>query len=161
MPEFDSFEAAREQAAQYLGYVASEKIRTPRGEVFEIPNPSLLDDDQQQRYDQLQLETESWERHDDVLNEDGTVKTRGMIKEPARKTGEDGNPVLVENYQIQLAKAIFGDRYEAFKAAGGRANDVSFIWAKMNKQIADRRKQDSKSAGSDQAVAVVAEPDSV
>lgn len=156
MPEFDSFEAAREQAAEYLGYVASEKIRTPRGDVFEIPNPSLLDDDQQQRYDQLQLDVESWDRHDDVLNDDGSVKTRGAIKEPARKDGE-----LVENYNIQLAKAIFGDRYEAFKAAGGRANDVSFFWAKMNKTIADRRAADSKSAGSDQAMAAVPEPDSV
>ncbi|MBZ4574705.1 hypothetical protein [Mycobacterium avium] len=156
MPEFDSFEAAREQAAEYLGYVASEKIRTPRGDVFEIPNPSLLDDEQQQRYDELQLEVESWDRHDDVLNDDGTVKHRGALKEPSRKDG-----VLVENYNIQLAKAIFGDRYEAFKAAGGRANDVAFLWAKMNKSIADRRKADSKSAGSDQAVAAVPEPDSV
>lgn len=156
MSEYDSFEAAREQAANYLGYVASERIRTPRGDVFEIPNPTLLDDEQQQRYDELQLEVESWDRHDDVLNDDGTVKTRGAVKDPARKGGE-----LVENYNIQLAKAIFGDRYEAFKTAGGRANDVSFIWAKMNKVIADRRAADSKSAGSDQAVAPVPEPDSV
>ncbi|BCP29609.1 hypothetical protein JF780_05805 [Mycobacterium intracellulare] len=156
MSEFDSFEAAREQAADCLGYVASERIRTPRGEVFEIPNPSLLDDEQQTRYDALQLDVESWDRHDDVLNDDGSVKTRGGLKDPARKGGE-----LVENYSIQLAKAIFGERYEAFKAAGGRANDVSFIWAKMNKMIADRRKADSKSAGSDQAVAPVPEPDSI
>lgn len=155
MPEFESFEAAREQAAEYLGYVASEKIRTPRGDVFEIPNPSLLDDEQQQRYDELQLEVESWDRHDDVLNEDGTVKTRGAIKEPARK----GN-VLVENYNTQLAKAIFGDRYEAFKTAGGRGNDVAFVWAKMNKVIADRRAADSKSAGSDQGVEAVPHADS-
>lgn len=155
MSEYDSFEAAREQAAEYLGYVASEKIRTPRGDVFEIPNPSLLDDEQQTRYDALQLDVESWDRHDDILNEDGTVKVRGALKDPARKNGE-----LVENYSIQLAKAIFGDRYEAFRAAGGRANDVSFIWAKMNKVIAEKRAADSKSAGSDQAVAAVPEPDS-
>lgn len=156
MSEFDSFEAAREQAAEYLGYVASERIRTPRGDVFEIPNPSLLDDEQQARYDLLQLEVESWDRYDDVLNDDGSVKTRGAIKDPARKDGE-----LVENYNIQLAKAIFGERYDAFKAAGGRANDVSFIWAKMNKTIADKRAADSKSAGSDQAVAAVPDPDRV
>ena len=157
MSEFDSFEAAREQAAEDLGYVASEKIRTPRGEVFEIPNPSLLDDDQQERYDQLQFEVKSWDRHPDVLNDDGTVKVRGaLIDDPPCKEGKP-----VENYNIQLAKAIFGERYEAFKAAGGRGNDVAFFWAKMNKVIADRRAQDSKSAGSDRAVAVVPEPDSV
>lgn len=160
MPEFDSFEAAREQAAEYLGYVASEKIRTPRGDVFEIPNPSLLDEDQQAAYDRLQFEVESWDRDPDVLNDDGSVKIRGQIKEPARKTGEDGRTVLVENYNTQLAKAIFGDRYDAFKAAGGRGNDVAFFWAKMNKVIADRRKADSKSAGSDLAVAVVPDADS-
>lgn len=149
-----TFEDAREQAAEYLGFVASERIRTADGTVFEIPNPSLLDDDQQSRYDQLQFDTESWECHPDILDDKGEVKVRGSLKEPHRKDG-----VLVENYNIQLAKAIFGDRYDAFRAAGGRANDVAVIWWKMNKALADRRREDSKSGSGAAGLAAVPDPD--
>jgi hypothetical protein len=148
-----SFEEAREQAAEYLGFVASERVTTSKGEVFEIPNPSLLDDDQQARYDQLRVDTETWDRHPEVpevLNEDGTVKTPatpGDLKVPERKDGE------LVHYNVLLAKAIFGDRYDAFKAAGGRASDLELHWSRMNKALADRRAADSKSAqgGSDLA----------
>lgn len=137
---FDSFEAAREQAAETLGFVASERIRTPSGELFEIPNPSLLDDDQQARYDKLQLDAEGWDRHPDRLDDNGNVVTRGALMEPARKGGK-----LVESYNVQLAKVILGERYEAFTKAGGRGNDIAFLWWKMNKVLADRRAVDSKS----------------
>lgn len=145
----NSFEEARGQAAEYLGFVASELIKVGT-KTFEIPNPSLLDDDQQTRYDALQFELESWDRHDDILNDDGTVKVRGELKEPHRKDGK-----LVDNYNIQLAKAIFGDDFEDFKKAGGRSSDVSTIWWKFNKKLADRRAADSKSGGGDSAVAAV------
>jgi hypothetical protein len=150
-----TFEEAREQAAEQLGFVASERIQVGN-EIFEIPNPSLLDDEQQTRHDQLQFESESWERHPDTLNDDGSVKVRGALKEPHRKDGQ-----LVENYNIQLAKAIFGKRYSAYKAAGGRANDLAVIWWKMNKALADRRATDSKSVGSDPDLAVVSDADRV
>lgn len=149
-----SFQDAREQAAEFLGFAASEYITTPTGEVFEIPNPSLLDDEQQTRFDCLQIEMESWDHHPDVLGPDGAVIRRGEMKDPARKNGE-----LVENYAIQLAKAIFGGRYPAFVAAGGRGNDVSLIWWKMQAQLAKRRADDSKSVGSVGSVAAPAAGD--
>jgi hypothetical protein len=135
-----TFEQAREQSAEYIGFLASQFIKTERGDVFEIPSINLLDDDQQSRYDKLQLEIESWDRGEPVLNEDGSERTKGELLEPNRKNGE-----LVENYNIQLAKAIFGDRYETFKAAGGRASDVRVTWWKMNKILVDRQKKDPKS----------------
>lgn len=153
---YSSFEEAREQAADVLGFVASERITMPNGQSYEIPNPSLLDDDQQARLDVLDLEAESWDRHDDILNEDGTVKVRGGLKVPNRKQGE-----LVESYNTQLAKAIFGDRYPDFKAAGGRGNDVHLVWNKMGKAMNERRAKDSKSAGSDSPVAPVSDTDRV
>jgi hypothetical protein len=149
-----SFEDAREQSAEYLGFLVSERIITSKGEVFEIPNQSLLDDEQQQRYDELELELESWDRHPDVLDDDGKIKVRGELKVPYRKDGK-----LVEHYNIQLAKVIFGDRYEAFKAAGGRAADVWVTWIKMNKVVAERRAADSKSREGDSAVAALPEAD--
>lgn len=149
-----TFEQAREQAAEYLGFVAGEYIRTVKGDVFEIPSPNMYDDDQQARIDQLQLEIESWDRHPDVLNEDGSVRTRGALLEPNRKDGK-----LVENYNVKRAKAIFGDRYEAFKASGGRASDVAAIHWKMNKMLADRAQKDPKSAGGTDDVDTVPDSD--
>ncbi|KLO31582.1 hypothetical protein ABW16_01740 [Mycolicibacter heraklionensis] len=131
MSQYNSVAEAREQAADYLGFAASVRIVTDGG-VFEIPNPSLLDDDQQRRYDQLKLESEGWDKDED-----------GNLLEPYRKNGE-----LVEHYHIQLARAILGDRYEAFVAAGGRGNDVNVAWWKMQTELARRRREDSKSAGS-------------
>ncbi|UXA06587.1 hypothetical protein KXD96_27880 [Mycobacterium sp. SMC-2] len=58
MAEYDSFEAAREQAAEYLGFLASDRVKG-----FEIPNPSLLSDEATVRLAQLDLDVESWDRH--------------------------------------------------------------------------------------------------
>lgn len=158
MPEnrHSSFEDARDQAAEFLGFVAGERITARNGEVFEIPSASLLDDDQQTRYDQLQLDAESWDRHPDTLGDDGSVKVKGALLEPNRKDG-----ALVENYNIQLAKAVFGERYAAFKDAGGRASDVAVTWWKMNKALADRRAEDSKSDDGSGDLARVSESDRV
>lgn len=154
---YSSFEAAREQAAEVLSFVASERITLPGGAVFEIPNPSLLDDDQQARLDVLDFEAEGWEHVDDVKNDDGTVTPgKGPLKVPNRKGGE-----LVETYNTRLAKAIFGDRYPEFKAAGGRGNDIHMTWNKMGKIMADRRAADSKSAGSDSDLAPVSDADRI
>lgn len=152
MATHGSFEAAREQAADYLGFAASERIEVD-GNVFEIPNPSLLDDEQQASLDALDIEMdEEWDRHPDVTNDDGSTQ-RGLLKVPHRKGGQ---PV---NYNVRLAQAIFGDRYEAFKAAGGRSSDVQLIWSKMNRELAKRREDDSKSGGSAQTVAAVPDTD--
>ncbi|ORV92802.1 hypothetical protein AWC11_07310 [Mycobacterium interjectum] len=155
MATHDSFEAAREQAAEYLGFAASERITTRDG-VFEIPNPSLLDDDQQEQVDALDIEMDGWDRYPDALNDDGSVKTRGALKLPYRT--KDGQPAL---YNVRLAKAIFGERFDAFKAAGGQSSDVQLIWSKMRRELEERLAADSKSAGSGEAVAAVPEPDSL
>ncbi|GFG74692.1 hypothetical protein [Mycobacterium botniense] len=82
----DSFEAARAQAAEYMGFTASERIITPKGEVFEIPNPSLLDDEQLARYDALQLEVESWDREDDEIDENGKLSAAANSRNRTAKT---------------------------------------------------------------------------
>lgn len=152
----NSFEAAREQAADLLGFVASERIVLPGGDVFEIPNGSLLNDDQQARVDVLEVEAETWDRVDDERDENGALIKRGTgaLIVPNRKGG-----VLVEAYNTQLARALFGERYEAFKAAGGRGNDVWMVWQKMGKIMSDRRAADSKSDGSDSDLAPVSDGD--
>lgn len=154
MSTHNSFQAAREQAADYLGFAASERIEVG-DKVFEIPNPSLLDDDQQARVDALDIEMdEEWDRHPDVKNDDGTVAQRGALKLPHRKGGQ---PM---NYNVRLAQAIFGKDYDEFRRLGGRSSDVQLIWSKMNRELAKRREDDSKSGGSAPRLAAVPEPDS-
>lgn len=133
-------EEAREQAADYLGMLASVKIEVKGGEVFEVPNPSLLDDDQQDAYDELQISLEALERWPDTKNDAGEVIRRGEPLEPHRT--KDGT--RVEHYNVRLAKALFGERYEKFKAGGGRANDVAVIWFQMQKKLTEQAKTDPK-----------------
>lgn len=150
---YASFEDARQQAAQYLGFVTSFRIEAG-GLTFEIPNPSLLDEEQQDAVDALDIDMdENWDRHPDVLNEDGSVRVRGPLKVPHRKNGK---PV---NYNRELARAVFGDEYDAFKNAGGRPNDVGLIWTQMNRELAERRVVDSKSGGSTSTVEAAASDD--
>lgn len=139
-----SLKEAREQATEFLGMLASVAIKADNGEVFEIPNPSLLDDEQQQRYDALQLEAEGYDRHPDIKDEDGNIIRKGALQEPLRKNGK---PV---DYNLKLAKAIFGeDTYKRFKAAGGRASDIGLFWGQMNQLLVKRMDRDSKSGPSD------------
>ena len=146
---------AREQAAECLGFMASQPIQIG-DEVFEVPHPSLLDDDQQNRYDLLQLSLENLDRWPDVTDEDGSVLRQGELKDPHRT--KDGK--LVESYNIRLAKVLFGDvGYKRFKAGGGSGNTVSAIWFQMQRQLTERVRADSKSAERDADLGELSESD--
>lgn len=188
MSEYDSFESAREQAGELLGFLASDRVKG-----FDIPNQSLLSDEAQMRLAQLEFDTESWDRHPTEFSEEAKSALTAKINDAVVDVAADGiaavvvqvfedfikefpddvvltgelkepyrkNGELVEPYPIQRAKAVMGDDYEAFRRAGGNAADITVTWWKMNKLLRDRREADSKSAGSDPVVASVPEPDSV
>jgi hypothetical protein len=156
-----SVEEAKAQAADYFGFTASTYIRVDSGKVFEIPNPGLLDDDQQERWEQLQFDLESCDREPEIVIpeqklDDGTVLPSrtlpGDLIMPYRKDGE----LLKPPYAVRLAQALFGeDGYREYKGGGGIANQISVEWARMNKQYQERVEQDPKSAGSVSAVETV------
>jgi hypothetical protein len=157
---------AREQSADFHGFAASVDIQIG-DDVFEIPNPSLLDDDQQERFNDLQAEVErDCDREDDIVIaertlEDGTViptrTLRGDLKQPYAIKGEPLRPA----YNTRLAKALFGEqRYERFKAGGGRSNQIALIWGQMHKEFEERRKSDPKSVGSFEGSEIVSNGDS-
>lgn len=152
---------ARAQAAEYLGFTASTEIVLDSGEVFEIPNPGLLDDDQQERFEALQAELDSFD-HDEVevpiveyaveQKPDGTTvsnpvtvghKTeRVLLTNPHRK---DGKPVKPP-YNVRLAIALWGeDAYERYKAGGGISNQIALEWTRMNREFMARGAADPKS----------------
>ncbi|AER47882.1 tail assembly chaperone [Mycobacterium phage Courthouse] len=144
-----SVREAKEQAAEYFGFTASVEIEI-NGEIFEIPNPGLLDDDQQERWEELQFRIEKCDREDDVVVppmtlEDGTElpgrTIKGELKTPYQINGE----LMKPPYNVQLAQAIFGEeKYERFKAGGGRSNQIPLEWARMNREFQERVDADPK-----------------
>jgi hypothetical protein len=133
---------AREQAAEATGFLASKSIWVG-DEEFEIPQRGLLDDEQRDRLNELELETESWDREPDVTI--GEDKVRGPLKIPYRKGGKLIKPA----YPVQVAIALWGkEKYEKFKAGGGRGSDVTAVLAELDKRLEERERSDPKSAGS-------------
>lgn len=111
MSEISELEAA-------LGVPLKTEVVADDGTVFTIPSPYLLDDDQQERYEELQFDLEKCDRD-----------ASGDLLVPYRI---DGKP-LTPNYNTRLAKAILGDDYEAFKAAGFTGGRITLEWAAMNR----------------------------
>lgn len=152
MQPSSSAREARDQAAEYLGFTASQFIKVGE-ETFEIPNPDLLDDDQQQRYDELQIRMKSWDHDPDITLPDGRV-IKGDLLIPCQLDGA----LVTPSYGEQLGSALFGDAaYKRFRKGGGSANLIVIIWRKMRKEANDRAKRDPKSEGS--AVGLAAVPD--
>lgn len=151
---------ARQQASEYLGFTASTEIVLESGEVFEIPNPGLLDDDQQERFEELQAELDTFDHNEvEVPIIEYTVETRAdgttfseptvvghrtervLLTNPHRK---DGNPVKPP-YNVRLAIALWGeDGYERYKAGGGRSNQIALEWTRMNREFMARDNADPK-----------------
>jgi hypothetical protein len=157
-----SVEEAKAQAAEYFGFTASSHIRVSSGEVFEIPNPGLMDDDQQERWEELQFELEQCDREPDITVPEQTLPdgtklaartVRGDLISPYRKDGG----LLKPPYNVRLAKALFGEEgYAKYKAGGGIANQIAMEWARMNREFEERvNSGDSKSGGSDSTLAAV------
>lgn len=165
-----SVKEAKEQAADYFGFTASTFIQLDSGKVFEIPNPGLMDDDQQERWEDLQFTLERCDREPDVEIPERTIRDDkggviatypaetqpGDFKTPYRIDGE----LLKPPYNVRLAKALFGEEgYAEYKAGGGIANQIAMEWARMNKEFQERVSADSKSVGVHPTLEVVPSAD--
>ncbi len=111
---------AKEQAADYWGFTPSVPIEVEGGKVFEIPNPALMDDDQQERWEELQYQLESCDRAPD-----------GEYLTPYRVDGE----LLKPPYNVRLAQALWGeDGYAEYKAGGGISSQIGLEWTRMSEE---------------------------
>lgn len=145
---------ARQQAAEAQGFAASLEIKAG-DETFEVPQRGLMDDDQAERLAELELETESWDHEPDVTLANGTVLP-GQLKRPYRKNGKLIKPA----YPVRVAIALWGEeKYNRYKAAGGRAADVTAALAQLDKRLSDRADADPKSVGDASEDQTVAEGD--
>jgi hypothetical protein len=128
---------ARDRVAKQLGFDAAAVIRVG-DEDFEIPSPAVLDDDQQQAYNELKLETESWDREDDVTLGDGRV-IRGEVLIPHRKNKK----LITPPYAVKLAIALWGkEKYERYKAGGGISSQILIEWQRMDRQFSGTLKSE-------------------
>jgi len=152
MSKYGSPKAAREAAAEAQGFLASVEI-VAGNETFEVPQRGLLDDDQAERLAELELETETWDREDDVTLSTGSV-VRGALKRPYRKNGKLIKPA----YPVRVAIALWGEeKYARYKAAGGRSADVTAALALMDQRVQEREQDDSKSVGRDSSSEAVSD----
>lgn len=164
-----SIREAREQAAEATGFLASIEIEEG-GEVFEIPQRGLMDDEQRDRLNELDLETETWDHEPDIpiperrlKDKDGNETdvlpartVRGALKVPYRKDGKLIKPA----YPVQVATAVLGEEtYKRFHAAGGRGSDITAVLAWLDKRVEEREKVDPKSSDGDNYLAAVADGD--
>lgn len=154
----DPFVTAREEACNKLGFMRSVMVETQTRK-WEVPNPSLLDYKQQKRVNALDLwvqTTKELDRYKDTKDANGNV-IKGAPKVPWRTP--DG--VLIEDdYDARLVKALFGDdQFDAFIEDGGNPSDISLFWTQMQKHMADRAKQDSKSGSGVKHLAAVPDAD--
>lgn len=145
-------EEARESAAEAQGFLASITIHAG-GEDFVVPQRSLLDDDQRERMEELELETQSWAREPDVeypariiRDEDGNETHYPARSEPGalKLPYQDKDGKLIRpSYPVRVAMALWGeDKYARYKAAGGRASDVTATLQRLDERLARRAQGD-------------------
>lgn len=157
-----ALQAAQDQADEYGGFARAGKI-TARGsgEVFDVRNPLFFDDDMLTAYQALHHrmnqcdrwpDTEVPEQHVETAQPDGTVvkshmgahTRRGDYIEPYQENG-----ILVDPpYEVQVAKIILGDKYDAFKAGGGSSRELAMVLQKLRERGEEREAADPKSVGS-------------
>lgn len=162
---------AREQASEGAYSFLRSEFRSakptpqhPEGEVFEIPHKDLFDNDQQERWDDLQDDMHSYERDPDVLAPNGTLIAKGQLVYPHRwakstdkgKKGERVKPSWPE----RLAIVLWGeDGAQRAKAGGINFNEIEVVWGKQRLEMEKRLSDDSKSSAGGGGVAATSNGD--
>ncbi|OMC02176.1 hypothetical protein [Mycolicibacterium fortuitum] len=121
-----SVEAAKAQAAEYFGFIASETIELTLEDgttkTFEVPNPALFDDEQQERWNQLQFEIQQCDRLPDIEIPDHKLrhKVTHVDGEEVRVGDEiTGGTVRVEESETFIpARTIRGQLITPYQRTG-------------------------------------------
>lgn len=169
----DAAREAREQAREYESIFAPTTLTLDDGttkiEVPPAPSLQMFDDEAQAELNQLYLDLESYDRHDDTLVPEQEIRDkhgnlvmtlppstqRGPLKEPYRKTDPETGAAALLNppYKVRVAQIALGDDYALLRAGTidghrGSAADVWRVWTLQGYKVSEREKSDSKSDGS-------------
>jgi len=118
----------------------------PDGEQFEIPHRDLFDNDQQERWEDLQdAVLHEYQREPDIYTPDGkTLIAKGALIVPHR--GKDGE--RLPTWPYRLAVVLWGEKGAARAKAGGiLLNEIELIWKKQQLEMEERLGADPKSDG--------------
>lgn len=162
---------AREQAKFYESVFAPTTLTFDDGSTLDIPphpNLRMFDDDAQAEYERYEFELESCERHPDIEvpeqkiydQKTGNLVTtlpatvqRGALKVPHRKKVNGQEVLLDPPYSVRVVQIALGDEGYAKLRAGtvdGKRGSAAMVWKIWNEQgaaLAERQRQDPKSAG--------------
>lgn len=120
-------EAAKAQAAEYFGFTASESIVLTLDDgttkTFEVPNPALFDDEQQERWEQLQFEIQQCDRLPDIVIPDHKLRHKiTYVDGEEVQVGDEitgGGTVRVEESETFVpARTIRGQTISPFQRTG-------------------------------------------
>ncbi|QIG58391.1 tail assembly chaperone [Mycobacterium phage Cornie] len=156
---------ARSQASEgRYSFMRSEFRRgkptpqNPEGEVFEIPHKDLFDNEQQERWDDLQAQIRKYQREPDVLAPNGALIAKGNLVYPHHwgedcEWGKEGERVK-PSWGERLAIVLWGEEGATrAKAAGINFNEIEVVWAKQKFEMEERLKSDPKSGSGGSGVA--------
>lgn len=131
--------AARQQAADFLGFMAGVPFNLADGETWELPNPAFLDTEQRKRYREYQQTMKELDK-ESVPHPIIDGKTVERTIYPYLKDGEDFDA------DEHLCIALMGEEtYKKFLKAGGVPGQIDVHWNMMQRQLEERMKRDSKS----------------
>ena len=108
-------------------------------EIPPYPEFGFLGDDETEAYEELQFETESYDRVDDVVipavtEDDGRVVPARTVKGPLRQPYQQDGKLVKPSFRVRVARAALGDEtYAKLKADGKGSADVWKVW---NSQVA-------------------------
>ncbi|PVA66215.1 hypothetical protein [Mycobacteroides abscessus] len=133
-------EEAAALAAEYLGCMKGVRFDLGSGASWELPNPAFMKPDQRARYKAHQKYMKTMDK-ETVPHPIIDGKTVEQFIYPYEKGGE-----IVDEDEL-LCKALMGeDVYDKFIAAGGAPGQIQVHWNVMNRQLARRMAEDSKSS---------------
>lgn len=155
---------AREQASEYMGFMASKSYDIGNGEKWELPNPAFMDPDMKGRYlEHLRFMSEdldTYNRTDPVTKETAKVqhyplryRKKLVVEEEllcVALMGEDGDYEKYLKTAVsapgKVLKGDVPDIYAKFIAADGRPGQLNMEWQVMQRQLQERLQRDPKSS---------------
>ena len=122
--KYDSVEDALAQTAQYFGFPTGEDIPIKvdgQVEIFTVPFPGTLNDQQQEAMNQLQFEIDQCDRYPDLVIPDHKLVHKEIVGARTVTEGEkvtEETDVVVENETFVPGRTIPGDSMLPYRTTG-------------------------------------------
>ncbi|OBB15048.1 hypothetical protein A5761_15005 [Mycolicibacterium setense] len=131
-------EAAQAQAAEYLGVTAGITFDLD-GAKWTLPNPAFLTPEQRKRHKEHQQFMKTMDKE----TVPHPIIDGKMIEQFVYPYEKDGK--LVDEDELLCIALMGEDVYKKFIATGGAPGQIAVHWNVMNRQLAKRMAEDSKS----------------